>query len=580
MHQRWDHRKTFGVIPVGFYARLPISLAFERGEQYLYMDTRAGYDHDTPIGPQYRFRWRETFDHLPGPHEHWSSNLDELWVHVLGFFERKGTLTSDMLDKLDADPFVLFGIDDITTQRAVQKLQTSPALFCNKDSPEFGEWADYLDIHTPKERDAMGWLIRAFMETELPKPWTCYKGVGSIVCFISANSGQVKWRHPFYDYFEQLRDFCRQSIKNGEEEAIMQVRANRLLWTYEARTTADSDDPLICPDYIEKMADIFGYDIRTTGCIVRNLKAQLRLFAQKYNSKGDIPLELVQRCKTILENDVAKYDEMCRVWGGQLDGADEEEGFRLEDLANGSLECINCEGRGETTIAMSYCLECKDYMCLKCFDELHRKGARKEHNPFRMVPCSLCEQHPAKLHCTFTDKSLCHACYALTHIKMLPADGKENYPRRIDYVAQYNRFASMAAQNLERLNIDGTGLEGQPASADAVLDTDWHPFYDTRGVKYFYNFVTTERMRQTPRRLPNTEDPGVPPGNSLDAVRATEKFKTTFDGKTLVPMTRQETDAAVQKQLTGFNSLTSGPRAAETANPNLRALRAPYRREG
>lgn len=48
----------------------------------------------------------------------------------------------------------------------------------------------------------------------------------------------------------------------------------------------------------------------------------------------------------------------------------------------------------------------------------------------------------AKIHCTFTDKSLCHKCYAMKHIKMLPRDGKENQPRRINYVEQYNRTAA------------------------------------------------------------------------------------------------------------------------------------------
>ena len=35
-------------------------------------------------------------------------------------------------------------------------------------------------------------------------------------------------------------------------------------------------------------------------------------------------------------------------------------------------------------------------------------------------------------------------CYAMKHIKMLPKDGKENAPRRINYVEQYNRAWDMA----------------------------------------------------------------------------------------------------------------------------------------
>ena len=35
------------------------------------------------------------------------------------------------------------------------------------------DWAYYLRID-PKD-SAMLWLVKAMMETELPKPWTCYK---------------------------------------------------------------------------------------------------------------------------------------------------------------------------------------------------------------------------------------------------------------------------------------------------------------------------------------------------------------------------------------------------------------------
>merc|ERR1719388_336543 len=92
------------------------------------------------------------------------------------------------------------------------------------------------------------------------------------------------------------------------------------------------------------------------------------------------------------------------------------------------------------------CLECKDYLCLQCYDKLHQRGARRFHAPFRLIPCALCLTMPAKLHCTFTDKSLCHECYAMRHIKMLPPDAKENPARRINYKDQYDRYATMAQE--------------------------------------------------------------------------------------------------------------------------------------
>eukprot|EP00438_Fugacium_kawagutii_P012994 Skav204137 [mRNA] locus=scaffold4340:64785:77175:+ [translate_table: standard] len=146
---------------------------------------------------------------------------------------------AETLEYLDADPFVLFGIDDALTQqatwrrpvrwgrrlwgarldrwwKALVKLDKFPALMC-ETVPTLEEWAYYLRID-PKNDPSMLWLVRAMMETELPKPWTCYKGIGSIVCYLRSDTGQVTWKHPFYDYFRQLRDFCRQASR----EEVMQ----------------------------------------------------------------------------------------------------------------------------------------------------------------------------------------------------------------------------------------------------------------------------------------------------------------------------------------------------------------------
>merc|ERR1712048_1403035 len=79
-----------------------------------------------------------------------------------------------------------------------------------------------------------------------------------------------------------------------------------------------------------------------------------------------------------------------------------------------------------------------------CDKRLHSKGARQGHRALRLVLCSLCAELPARLHCNFIDKSFCHHCYAMRHIKMLPPDGKDNAPRQIDYIGAYQRHAELA----------------------------------------------------------------------------------------------------------------------------------------
>ncbi|CAK9103200.1 unnamed protein product [Durusdinium trenchii] len=376
--------------------------------QPMYLETRyGGTDMEGwPVGPQFQISWtaeKEVIPPLDSLSDGWYKDFDDLWMNALGHLEKRGLLSEETLEYLDADPFVLFGIDDPLTQQALAKLDKFPALLC----------------------DGTGIVeLQLFVVGEAPG----YKGIGSIVCYLRADTGQVTWKHPFYDYFRQLREFCRQATR----DEVMQVRCNRLLWSYEAtRVEAEHDqEPLISPMYVARLGEIFGFDVKTQGCVVRNCKAQLKAFAKEYRRTQDVDINLIRECNEMLQRDLEKYEEMVLHWSGAVK---EEVKFNLNLLSRGEVNCVNCEAT-----ALSFCLECKDYLCLKCYSDLHSKGFRKSHAPFCLVPCALCVVLPAKIHCTFTDKSLCHKCYAMKHIKMLPRDGKENQPRRINYVEQYN----------------------------------------------------------------------------------------------------------------------------------------------
>jgi len=559
-HQRADLKVSEGIIPVGFFSKMWL----DEG-QPMFLETRCGgWDEDDEkwVGPQYCVSWRQERQVLPpalAETEGWNRNLDELWISVLSYFERKNLLSEESLDFLDADPFVLFGLDNHVTQQAIKKMEKFPALICETVKPSFEEWAYYLRI--PENDFPSQWLVEAFAETELPKPWTCYKGNGSIVCFIRSDTGQVTWKHPFYDYFRQMRDFCRQATK----PEVMQVRVARLMWSYEASRieTEHYQEPLIAPEFVEKLATIFGFELRSEGCIVRNLKAQLKVFARSYRDTQEVHLKDILMAAEMLEKDMEKYAEMKHEWG---DAANEQYAFNLKELANGKIPCVNCE-----TTGLAFCLECKDYLCLECYDMLHQKGARRDHAPFRLVACSLCVEMPAKLHCTFTDKHLCHACYALQHIRILPPDGKENQPRRIEYDKQYIRYATYAKDRIDLMKQTSSLLPDEEVEEfDSVLSTDWHPFYDSRGVKFFHNFVTGERMRQSPGIVPNSADPGAPVERNVKILQdiTEDKVKTAASA------------ANMPLSLTGFDSVATGKRVVQAvmpSEPEARNIRPPHR---
>jgi len=195
----------------------------------------------------------------------------------------------------------------------------------------------------------------------------------------------------------------------------------------------------------------------------------------------------------------------------------------------------------------------------------------------------------------------------MKHIKMLPPDGKENRPRRIDYVEQYNRYADFAKERSAGLppRIDDNEVPMLDDNAyQSVLSTDWHPFYDARGVKFYHNFATGEVMRQSPRRVPNTDDAGAEPEEPTfqDVARGLAETSESLDpgatggfmsgmagtipeqtGMSATAGSFGATGASFRQtgptQLTGFDSLKSEVPAAvmAAADPENRAVRAPHR---
>eukprot|EP00913_Durusdinium_trenchii_P022084 g20752.t1 len=527
LHQRADLKVSRGSIPVGFYSCM--KLAFPK--------QRTGVEDGKPVGPQFQISWKADKEVIPP-----LDSMSDGWYKEMMFAE-------DVWDCFEV---------------CVLWMGFCKGIF--DASADASSGRSFFSRPTRTAADRARRHVRHLWG--LGRPW------------------QVTWKHPFYDYFRQLRDFCRQASK----EEVMQVRCNRLLWSYEAtRIEAEHDhDPLISPNYVARMADIFGFDVKTQGCV----------------------------CDEMLQRDVAKYSEMVTHWSSEVK---DDVKFDLNKLAAGEMYCVNCK-----IVALSFCLECKepgkhrtgggrrmgdgdglhrlagsDYLCLKCYADLHSKGSRKEHAPFCLVPCALCVQLPAKIHCTFTDKSLCHKCYAMSHIKMLPLDGKENQPRRINYVEQYNRYAEFAKERVKKIAVQPEEIPAlDDAAYESVLSTDWHPFYDARGVKYYHNFATGERMRQSPRRVPNMDDVGAEgvPHSSMDVAKIVETTNELLENEYVeakplevgsrAPATEPRTASSATAgagsgpmPLSGFDSLKSDVPAAVKAaeEPEQRLLRPPHR---
>ncbi|CAJ1360772.1 unnamed protein product, partial [Effrenium voratum] len=212
-----------------------------------------------------------------------------------------GTL-QEALNFLDADPLWLFGIADPATQRALEKTAVVPMLRCMGQRPCLEEWFSYLNAD--EQGDApFRWVVESFAEVELPEPWTSFKGVGSVVCYLNNETNETTWKHPFYDYFAQLLNHCRRSTN----EEHIKLRINRVLWSYEAESQTDvqSQMPLVSPKYVKVLAEILDCELVTEPFMVRTLKTFLKAFSQMYHD-GELDTQEVIYCLDIVKNERAK----------------------------------------------------------------------------------------------------------------------------------------------------------------------------------------------------------------------------------------------------------------------------------
>mmetsp|Transcript_22379 Transcript_22379/g.48853 ORF Transcript_22379/g.48853 Transcript_22379/m.48853 type:complete len:634 (+) Transcript_22379:88-1989(+) len=524
-----------GVIPAGFQAGVPCD------ETMIYFQTRDG-----AVGPEYQV----AYTHPDNVLIEWSDDVDALWIETLQTLEDANELSEGALDFLDADPLYLFGIADPATQKALEKAATVPMLKCTGQRPNLEEWFAYLNADRELDKE-FTWVIESMAEVELPPPWTSYKGIGSVVCYLNNETNETTWKHPFFDYFAKLLEHCRFASR----EEHIKLRINRMLWSYEHDTTTGdaNQQPLVSPQYVKQMGDILRVDLIEEPYMVRTIKTFLKAFSQQYRLEEELDTQEVKWCLEIVENERAKA-LIARDLPFQEDPSDQ-----IAPNAHGQLYCAEC-----SAVASCYCPHCEDCFCQVDFERLHMKGNRTHHKANEIIPCCLCvaagkPDHlvmPAKLQCTYTFASYCHECYARKHVKTLPKK-LDLKPVKIDYTrSNADNVSHMRARNkakpqtppLDRVSAPGekTAMQemregfSHSAPAENMLGEKWHAFYDRRGVRYFYNFETQESMRR-PQDL--EKEP-----KSLESGHKTLPLKGDAGSRSL-PMLRQLTTSKAPRFL-------------------------------
>jgi len=159
-HQRADGEVSEGYIPVGFLSMLPVE------DENLFLAIRK-----SPMGPEFQVAHKTEGNVIC----EWDLNPDAMWANVVTMFDKRDIFSEATMDYLDADPFVLFGIDDLITQKTLRKLEKFPVLLCRGAKPDSEEWFTYLELNSRQDKE-LDWIVQSFAEVEIPAPWTSYKG--------------------------------------------------------------------------------------------------------------------------------------------------------------------------------------------------------------------------------------------------------------------------------------------------------------------------------------------------------------------------------------------------------------------
>lgn len=469
-----------GVIPASFKAGVPV------GDSMVFFETQ-----QTSVGPEYMVSYTK---HDPDGGDvplwemnlEWTDDVDALWVEALQRLEDEAGLSEADISFLDADPLWLFGVADPATQRAIERASLVPTLKCLGTRPTIAEWFVYLNADEEADQ-TYRWVIESFAECELPEPWTSFKGPGNVVCYLDNSTNDTTWKHPFYDYFEQLLTHCREST----HEEHIKLRINRVLWSYEAESQTDvaNQMPLVSPKYVKVLGDILAIDLLIEPFMVRCLKRFLLAFSQMYH-EGDLDTEEVKCCLEIVDHERRKFDTAKKI---KKMKPEDHPDAALDHAQPGAMVCVQCSEN-----ASCYCPECGDCLCQECFDELHRKGNRAFHKPNHFIICNLCQIMPAMLACTYhVGKKFCVDCYTRKHAKTLPKylDLK---PLKIDYKrsVKEDEFGNMPEVKEALLIPEDKESFSKGAPLETTLGEKWHAFYDLRGVKYYYNFESQEPLRR------------------------------------------------------------------------------------
>ena len=232
--------------------------------------------------------------------------------------------------------------------------------------------------------------------------------------------------------------------------------------------------PLVSPWTVKRIAEIMGVDIVNEPYQVPNMKTFLKTFLLQYRIEGLISQEEINTSLDMVKLTRERFTVPLAE-------------FAVNEYSrNVQIYCVEC-----SLTATRYCTYCKDSFCGECAYRVHAKASRKNHRINKILVCSLCRNFPARFQCTYSFEIYCVDCYKKKQAPTLPVS-LDLKPLRIDYTLT----SAPRRSTLPGVICNEEGGKEHKPSMNAFAAVDWHPFLDSLGVKYHYNFKTQESVRR------------------------------------------------------------------------------------
>lgn len=421
----------------------------------------------------------------------WSQNLAEIWEQLLTILRDQEGKDPQKDPVFKLGPWDTFGVKDDTVQIALNqnvddRTVVAGILYCrNGQVPEEEEYANYLQFE-PEADHHFRWVVREFKAEKLPPNYFQYVRDG-MVYWVDARTQEATWKHPHYDKYKKMLVTAKQQRPQPYPKATMHFQIEfhfSTIFTWECET--QGYPPVETVDNVLEMARIIKVDIKNEPYLVHVLKRALRHYAAVVKEKRAV-------------QDVDDFRNLCERYRdlvGQFDRAKAIEATQVRQL----MKCVDCPDESKKD-AVLFCDQCKDLFCQDCFNRLHNKGRRKNHQRtwVELGTCAECNEAMALLHCVQCQDAYCRDCFQEWHTR----GGRRNHVPIILRSFNVQNHKVPAAPGFDGMPEHALTIGSAASQNLAKAMSPWLAFEDEAGIRLYYNVRTGESRRDMPLAVLN-----------------------------------------------------------------------------